>query len=115
VTLVRLLLLPPGVRARLADSSLPPLCWNSFHPNNLPTPADDQLNTPPADANILINTCRLTAQRYYYAYQEPMPVEQLVRALCDTKQVRDHPSLPPTPPAHGIRGPLVQCVVQEAM
>eukprot|EP00775_Hariotina_reticulata_P009034 gene9034-9205_t len=39
-----------------------------------------------ADANILINTCRLTAQRYYYAYQEPMPVEQLVRALCDTKQ-----------------------------
>jgi hypothetical protein len=41
-----------------------------------------------ADANILINTCRLTAQRYYFAYQEPMPVEQLVRALCDTKQVR---------------------------
>lgn len=39
-----------------------------------------------ADANILINTCRLTAQRYYYAYQEPMPVEQLVRSLCDTKQ-----------------------------
>uniref|UniRef100_A0A383WPX1 Proteasome subunit alpha type n=1 Tax=Tetradesmus obliquus TaxID=3088 RepID=A0A383WPX1_TETOB len=39
-----------------------------------------------ADANILINTCRATAQRYYFAYQEPMPVEQLVRALCDTKQ-----------------------------
>lgn len=39
-----------------------------------------------ADANILINTCRLTAQRYFFAYQEPMPVEQLVRALCDTKQ-----------------------------
>eukprot|EP00878_Enallax_costatus_P002984 GHUV01003180.1.p1 GENE.GHUV01003180.1~~GHUV01003180.1.p1 ORF type:complete len:253 (+),score=59.11 GHUV01003180.1:244-1002(+) len=39
-----------------------------------------------ADANILINTCRLTAQRYYFAYQEPMPVEQLVRSLCDTKQ-----------------------------
>lgn len=40
-----------------------------------------------ADANILINTCRLVAQRYYLAYQEPMPVEQLVQAVCDTKQV----------------------------
>lgn len=39
-----------------------------------------------ADANILINTCRLLAQRYYFAYQEPMPVEQLVQAVCDTKQ-----------------------------
>lgn len=46
------------------------------------------LTPPPADANILINLCRLNAQRYYFAYQEPMPVEQLVRALCDTKQVR---------------------------
>ncbi|KAK3419040.1 hypothetical protein EUGRSUZ_H04776 [Eucalyptus grandis] len=26
------------------------------------------------------------AQRYTYAYQEPMPVEQLVQSLCDTKQ-----------------------------
>lgn len=39
-----------------------------------------------ADANILINICRLSAQQYFYAYQEPMPVEQLVRAVCDTKQ-----------------------------
>lgn len=39
-----------------------------------------------ADANILINTCRTAAQRYYFAYQEPIPVEQLVRAVCDTKQ-----------------------------
>uniref|UniRef100_A0A061QSZ7 Proteasome subunit alpha type n=1 Tax=Tetraselmis sp. GSL018 TaxID=582737 RepID=A0A061QSZ7_9CHLO len=39
-----------------------------------------------ADANILINTCRLSAQRYLFAYQEPIPVEQLVRSLCDTKQ-----------------------------
>lgn len=39
-----------------------------------------------ADANILVNLCRLNAQRYFFAYQEPMPVEQLVRALCDTKQ-----------------------------
>eukprot|EP00873_Tetraselmis_striata_P044819 jgi/Tetstr1/465083/TSEL_009811.t1 len=39
-----------------------------------------------ADANILINTCRLSAQRYLFAYQEPIPVEQLVRNLCDTKQ-----------------------------
>lgn len=39
-----------------------------------------------SDANILINTCRLHAQRYMFTYQEPMPVEQLVRGLCDTKQ-----------------------------
>lgn len=39
-----------------------------------------------ADANILINMCRLSAQRYLFAYQEPMPVEQLVRSVCDTKQ-----------------------------
>jgi hypothetical protein len=39
-----------------------------------------------ADANILVNTCRLQAQRYLFTYQEPIPVEQLVRGLCDTKQ-----------------------------
>ncbi|KAJ1684903.1 hypothetical protein LUZ63_016293 [Rhynchospora breviuscula] len=39
-----------------------------------------------SDANILINTARLHAQRYAYAYQEPIPVEQLVQSLCDTKQ-----------------------------
>lgn len=39
-----------------------------------------------ADANILVNTCRLSAQRYLITYQEPMPVDQLVRNLCDTKQ-----------------------------
>ena len=41
-----------------------------------------------ADANILINSCRLAAQRYNMTYQEPMPVEQLVQTVCDTKQVR---------------------------
>ncbi|KAL6553122.1 protein with putative role during mitosis [Orobanche gracilis] len=35
-----------------------------------------------SDANILINTARVQAQRYTYAYQEPMPVEQLVQSLC---------------------------------
>lgn len=39
-----------------------------------------------ADANILINTCRLQAQRYLFTYQEPIPVDQLVRGLCDHKQ-----------------------------
>ena len=39
-----------------------------------------------SDANILINTARVQAQRYALSYQEPMPVEQLVQALCDTKQ-----------------------------
>lgn len=57
-----------------------------------PTPLSPHThtNTPPtpcaADANILINTCRLQAQRYLLTYQEPIPVEQLVRGLCDTKQ-----------------------------
>ena len=52
-----------------------------------------------ADANILINSCRLAAQQYTYTYQEPIPVEQLVRALCDQKQVslRQHLSVPPQP------------------
>eukprot|EP00850_Spirogloea_muscicola_P006336 SM000030S11345 [mRNA] locus=s30:220156:221895:- [translate_table: standard] len=39
-----------------------------------------------ADANILVNTARLIAQRYAFAYQEAIPVEQLVQQLCDTKQ-----------------------------
>ncbi|KAJ7569778.1 hypothetical protein O6H91_01G093500 [Diphasiastrum complanatum] len=39
-----------------------------------------------ADANILINTARMQAQRYTLAYQEAIPVEQLVQLLCDTKQ-----------------------------
>ncbi|CAL5373946.1 unnamed protein product [Camellia sinensis] len=39
-----------------------------------------------SDANILINTAQVQAQRYTHAYQEPMPVEQLVQSLCDTKQ-----------------------------
>lgn len=39
-----------------------------------------------SDANILINTCRLQCQRYLFTYQEPIPVDQLVRGICDTKQ-----------------------------
>lgn len=39
-----------------------------------------------SDANILINTARLAALRYTFTYAEPMPVEQLVQSLCDTKQ-----------------------------
>ncbi|KAJ8427682.1 hypothetical protein Cgig2_027989 [Carnegiea gigantea] len=39
-----------------------------------------------SDANILINTARVQAQRYAFAYQGPMPVEQLVQSLGDTKQ-----------------------------
>ena len=39
-----------------------------------------------ADANILVNTARLAAQRHAFAYGEAVPVEQLVRALCDAKQ-----------------------------
>ncbi|KAJ1914339.1 Proteasome subunit alpha type-3 [Coemansia sp. RSA 376] len=39
-----------------------------------------------ADANILINQSRAIAQRYLLKYDSPMPVEQLVRRLCDMKQ-----------------------------
>ncbi|CAN7117890.1 unnamed protein product [Brassica rapa subsp. narinosa] len=39
-----------------------------------------------SDANIFINTVRVQAQRYTFMYEEPMPVEQLVQFLCDTKQ-----------------------------
>lgn len=51
--------------------------------------ADGILCTHAADANILINSCRLAAQQYTYTYQEPIPVEQLVRSLCDQKQASD--------------------------
>jgi 20S proteasome alpha/beta subunit len=39
-----------------------------------------------ADANILINSARLEAQRFQYGYQEPIPIEQLVVRVCDIKQ-----------------------------
>jgi len=39
-----------------------------------------------ADANILINYSRLEAQRYTYAYQEQIPIEQLLMRVCDLKQ-----------------------------
>jgi 20S proteasome subunit alpha 3 len=38
-----------------------------------------------ADANILIQRARVASQRYLYAYQQPMPVEQVVRDVCDYK------------------------------
>lgn len=39
-----------------------------------------------ADANILINYARVAAQRYKLQYQEPIPIEQLLQSVCDTKQ-----------------------------
>lgn len=39
-----------------------------------------------ADANILISKARLKAQRYLFTYQEPVPVEDLLQQICDTKQ-----------------------------
>lgn len=51
---------------------------------------DDHLATAVAgitsDANILINFAREHAQRYYYNYQEPIPIEQLLHRVCDYKQ-----------------------------
>jgi len=39
-----------------------------------------------ADANILINKLRLSAQRFLFQFGEAMPVEQLVTEICDIKQ-----------------------------
>jgi len=39
-----------------------------------------------ADANILINFARQSAQRYLQQYNAEIPCEQLVRRLCDLKQ-----------------------------
>ena len=39
-----------------------------------------------SDANTLLNYVRVAAQRHQYTYQEPMPAEDLCRALCDVKQ-----------------------------
>eukprot|EP01038_Epipyxis_sp_PR26KG_P015835 gene15835-21455_t len=39
-----------------------------------------------SDANILIQQSRLGSQRYLYSYQEQMPVEQVVKSVCNYKQ-----------------------------
>jgi len=39
-----------------------------------------------SDANILVQNARVAAQRYLYTYQEPMPIEQIVKHVCDYKQ-----------------------------
>lgn len=39
-----------------------------------------------ADATILINNCRVGAQRHRFRYRSPQPVEQLVQYICDVKQ-----------------------------
>lgn len=39
-----------------------------------------------SDANILTNRLRLYAQQHTYTFGEPMPVEQLITAICDLKQ-----------------------------
>lgn len=39
-----------------------------------------------ADANILVNSLRQWSQQHRLVYQEDMPVEQLVKRLCDIKQ-----------------------------
>lgn len=39
-----------------------------------------------SDANVLINQLRLISQRHLLQYQEQIPCEQLVSALCDIKQ-----------------------------
>lgn len=39
-----------------------------------------------ADSNTLVNLARNVAQGHLQTYNEDMPVEQLVRRICDTKQ-----------------------------
>ena len=74
--------------ACLRELLLPAHAWPIPRAAYRRAPAPCPCFCPAADANILLNICRLAAQRYLYAYQERMPVEQLVRAVCDTKQVR---------------------------
>lgn len=40
-----------------------------------------------ADANVLIDYLRRTAANYKLTFQEPQPIEQLVRTVCDAKQM----------------------------
>ncbi|KAG8344767.1 putative Proteasome subunit A N terminal signature Proteasome subunit [Trypanosoma vivax] len=40
-----------------------------------------------SDAYALINYARLSANRHYYTYQEPMAAEDLCRLVCDEKQL----------------------------
>jgi 20S proteasome subunit alpha 3 len=40
-----------------------------------------------ADANVLIDYLRRTAANHKLSFQEPQPIEQLVRQICDAKQV----------------------------
>lgn len=39
-----------------------------------------------ADANLLINHARVSAQRYLYKYGDEIPLEQLVKEVCNYKQ-----------------------------
>mmetsp|Transcript_11595 Transcript_11595/g.13322 ORF Transcript_11595/g.13322 Transcript_11595/m.13322 type:complete len:259 (+) Transcript_11595:271-1047(+) len=39
-----------------------------------------------SDANVLLGYLRRTAQNHKFAYQEPQPLEQMIRSLCDLKQ-----------------------------
>ncbi|EDQ88539.1 uncharacterized protein MONBRDRAFT_9090 [Monosiga brevicollis MX1] len=39
-----------------------------------------------ADANILVNSLRQSAQRHLLTFQTPIPIENLVTLVCDTKQ-----------------------------
>eukprot|EP01029_Cantina_marsupialis_P027889 TRINITY_DN774134_c0_g1_i1.p1 TRINITY_DN774134_c0_g1~~TRINITY_DN774134_c0_g1_i1.p1 ORF type:complete len:256 (+),score=78.99 TRINITY_DN774134_c0_g1_i1:45-812(+) len=39
-----------------------------------------------SDANILINRARLRAQQHKFTFDEPQPVEQLAKEICDHKQ-----------------------------
>ena len=39
-----------------------------------------------ADALILVNNARVTAQRYLKTYNEEIPCELLIKSLCDVKQ-----------------------------
>lgn len=39
-----------------------------------------------SDASILIDQARLRSQRYYFQYQEPIPIEQIVEHICNYKQ-----------------------------
>lgn len=40
----------------------------------------------PADSNILLDAARTRCQQHTFSFSEPMPVEELVKYICDYKQ-----------------------------
>lgn len=72
--------------SKLTHNPLPPLLQTSEKTYKLCGHAACNVAGLTADANILIDQARLKAGRFFYSYQEPIPVEALVEHVCNYKQ-----------------------------